>query len=621
MIHNNRQYQRQITTAIGNNENNQQQQPHASKHRTSNSNNGNNINNSNNNDDDVATEGSSFQSVGVSDLGEELWRTRRRSQTPYVFIDEGRIAAAATNASNGDTVLRRLYQPASEVTLCKLEHIINTLSIQYQRISSLPPEPPPPPPSKRVVEKIGTVDNGNKDVNVSFSSGQYPSSSTTSSKNLNTSALGPLSSLSSVPLSTSATSSSSSIGTIAITPSSNTSHTSFRPPQPDKDYSFYDSSFIHRQGSQQQPPPPPLLQNRYHAAGIVNPGNSSVGEGNNNGIRPQTAAATTNTTARVSAEAKYAHCDRMGSIPQPPEEDDIYDDYDHIFATIDVDKVISSLQQQQQSGSSLHNTNNNKTNYYPATTTTTTTMTSNSNSNMQQSTPIGGFDYGNNNYYDENDNNSNNNNNNTNHTGSSSSTNWHSVSSESSSIPRNSNNNNNNIWLGNDNNGYNNSNNNNNNSSIYPKSNSSGGHSNMTSNNINNNNNNNVPLCSGHGILCRILTANTSINMGRQFYKCSIVNDDQKCDFFQWVDGIECNTTFNTINNDTMLLPTTTSRGDIRDMNEGNRRVFGHRSFRPGQQAVIQKAIEGRDVFVLMPTGYVVFLCVYYVELYLPSHH
>eukprot|EP00536_Pseudo-nitzschia_multiseries_P017448 jgi/Psemu1/264303/estExt_Genewise1Plus.C_15560004 len=38
-------------------------------------------------------------------------------------------------------------------------------------------------------------------------------------------------------------------------------------------------------------------------------------------------------------------------------------------------------------------------------------------------------------------------------------------------------------------------------------------------------------------------------------------------------------------------------------MHEENRRVFGHRSFRKGQEDVIEKAIQGRDVFVLMPTG------------------
>jgi bloom syndrome protein len=43
--------------------------------------------------------------------------------------------------------------------------------------------------------------------------------------------------------------------------------------------------------------------------------------------------------------------------------------------------------------------------------------------------------------------------------------------------------------------------------------------------------------------------------------------------------------------------------GDLKDMFAENRRKFGHPCFRPGQQQVIEHAIQGRDVFVLMPTG------------------
>lgn len=38
-------------------------------------------------------------------------------------------------------------------------------------------------------------------------------------------------------------------------------------------------------------------------------------------------------------------------------------------------------------------------------------------------------------------------------------------------------------------------------------------------------------------------------------------------------------------------------------MTAENRRVFGHQEFRSGQQQIIDQAIQGRDVFVLMPTG------------------
>jgi hypothetical protein len=124
------------------------------------------------------------------------------------------------------------------------------------------------------------------------------------------------------------------------------------------------------------------------------------------------------------------------------------------------------------------------------------------------------------------------------------------------------------------------------------------------------NNKNNVPLCDGHNLPARLLTANTSANMGRQFYKCSLL-EGENCGFFQWQDGMEGNWNNNSSNDATntrgggrITSPfTSTTRGDIRDMLEANRRVFGHQSFRKGQREVIEKAMEGRDVFVLMPTG------------------
>lgn len=109
------------------------------------------------------------------------------------------------------------------------------------------------------------------------------------------------------------------------------------------------------------------------------------------------------------------------------------------------------------------------------------------------------------------------------------------------------------------------------------------------------------PPCPGHGLPSRLLTANTSINMGRQFYKCSLP-EGQSCDFFQWKDGMEGNWNDNNIITGTS---SNTGSGEVLDMYEENRRVFGHRSFRRGQKDVIEKAIQGKDVFVLMPTGYV----------------
>ena len=107
-----------------------------------------------------------------------------------------------------------------------------------------------------------------------------------------------------------------------------------------------------------------------------------------------------------------------------------------------------------------------------------------------------------------------------------------------------------------------------------------------------------VPLCPGHNVPCAMLTANTSANAGRQFYKCSLPND-QQCDFFQWVDGMEGNrhTSGGSYGDSAYDL------NDVKDMVSENRRKFGHREFRPGQREIIQRAIQGQDVFVLMPTG------------------
>lgn len=107
--------------------------------------------------------------------------------------------------------------------------------------------------------------------------------------------------------------------------------------------------------------------------------------------------------------------------------------------------------------------------------------------------------------------------------------------------------------------------------------------------------NSNAPLCPEHNLPCRLLTAKSASNMGRQFYKCSLP-EGQQCDFFQWADGMEGNW------NESALGPIATG-SDTKDMYQENQRIFGHRSFRPGQKEVIEKAIQGRDVFVLMPTG------------------
>jgi hypothetical protein len=104
--------------------------------------------------------------------------------------------------------------------------------------------------------------------------------------------------------------------------------------------------------------------------------------------------------------------------------------------------------------------------------------------------------------------------------------------------------------------------------------------------------NGSAPLCSGHGAPCRLLTASTAQNSGRQFYKCSLPEGEQ-CDHFEWADGMEGS-----------LNPAADVQGaEIKDMHTESRRKFGHHSFRLGQEGIIRNALQGRDVFVLMPTG------------------
>ena len=107
-----------------------------------------------------------------------------------------------------------------------------------------------------------------------------------------------------------------------------------------------------------------------------------------------------------------------------------------------------------------------------------------------------------------------------------------------------------------------------------------------------------APYCPGHNLPCRVLISRSANNPGREFYKCCMP-EGQACDFFQWADGLEGNR-MDTLSGheEGVAFP-----GNVKDMYTENSRKFGHRSFRPGQKDVIEQALNGRDVFVLMPTG------------------
>lgn len=117
-----------------------------------------------------------------------------------------------------------------------------------------------------------------------------------------------------------------------------------------------------------------------------------------------------------------------------------------------------------------------------------------------------------------------------------------------------------------------------------------------------------IPLCPGHNEPCRVLTSNTATNKGRKFYKCARPQEEQ-CDYFEWADGLESNMNNTSMTHGFEILSTAESHDQgklvpgTKDIFVENRRKFGHHSFREGQKEVIQNAVHGRDVFVLMPTG------------------
>ena len=115
------------------------------------------------------------------------------------------------------------------------------------------------------------------------------------------------------------------------------------------------------------------------------------------------------------------------------------------------------------------------------------------------------------------------------------------------------------------------------------------------------NNNNYIELipqcqCGDISILC---TSRQPDSNGQKFYCCAKQRDDSlRCKFFQWEDP-----TFQLNQQNTHLNPGFISKEMNKDHIIEIRQRFGHIGFRYGQKECIEAALEGRDVFCLMPTG------------------
>lgn len=92
----------------------------------------------------------------------------------------------------------------------------------------------------------------------------------------------------------------------------------------------------------------------------------------------------------------------------------------------------------------------------------------------------------------------------------------------------------------------------------------------------------NAPLCNC-GLNCVKLMSRTSANMNREFYKCASTNENERCSFFQWVDGGAW----------TANPPPAPDNSVVKDYIVANKRIFGHNKFREGQKECIEAALQG----------------------------
>lgn len=120
--------------------------------------------------------------------------------------------------------------------------------------------------------------------------------------------------------------------------------------------------------------------------------------------------------------------------------------------------------------------------------------------------------------------------------------------------------------------------------------------------------------CQKCGQALSSFTCRNGANSGRQFLKC------QPCDMWvRWEDDEggaqsggggggsssyhQYESSSHSYSSSTYSSSTTAAGGETLDVRSTLDRLFGHREFRLGQEAVVQHAMAGKDVFVLMPTG------------------
>jgi hypothetical protein len=139
----------------------------------------------------------------------------------------------------------------------------------------------------------------------------------------------------------------------------------------------------------------------------------------------------------------------------------------------------------------------------------------------------------------------------------------------------------------------------------------SGGYSGGSYNDRSSSSDSTAPLCPGHSEPCVKLTCRQGDNSGKQFYKCSRHQDSgEQCDFFEWADGDD-DGGFGGMSEAGGGGGGGDGSGDnvsdqmkVEAMLTENKETFGHqKGFRDGQREIVLAALNGKDVFVIMPTG------------------